>query len=1344
VFAFEGGNGSSSNPYEISNCKQLQSINASNSFETSYELINNIDCSNTVDWNSGKGFKPIGNGTNRFKGRFNGNNYIIKHLYIDRPTKVEVGLFGHTGYKSNIANLSLRKVTIIGDIQVGSLAGDATKSDIDSVSATGNVKNGGGTGGDQNGGLVGRHDRGTINNSYTNVDVTGGDDIGGFIGESGSDSIIRNSYSLGNVSTSADKAALFAAVNRGDTENIYATGSLSGGFQSGGLIGFNAGNINDGYWNTEVSGFDTSDGGTGLPTSNMTGNSAPSNMSGLDFTNTWESVEASDSDTVEDGYPIIQSLDRTYQLGARGISYPPEFDSESVIPDSFYIDDSLSYSAYASDPNTNIQNISLTVYQDGSQVYSDTVSSSSNTWSDVYSAQEGKIEAEFTATDDAGASTTETITRTLSESSPVSPTINSPDGSEKNVEEISYDVSTSSDGDDNLGESLTVTVFEDGVQVGQHTGVTEGNSVSGSYTSSNTGTHTFEAKVTEEDDSQTASSSVSYDVSNFQPKISGVEFIDDRQASVTDLNFTLNDEGEQDISDFNGLTSSKVFSNSTLRSAISLPFSSTVNVTDSSGVSSGNLELDLSESESDISQSNSFQATEDAQRIEKTVNISNNVDESIDYELMTDLEGTAVQGQTFTGSISGNSKVSETSVTESDWITQSYSSLKEDNSSQHDLQSQYVFKRKNLTNSGQYNFSSVNVTDPVSDGDEKTTGICRNCGTRNPDIGGYSTVSEDYNFSVEWIENQGESSYRKYSASSFNHTVSGQKIVNQTQLYLTNTASAPHASAFKLHDVNISSTCGRTSLVDVPPASFPSTVTTDCNRVNYTGDWIASSSSSEKVDESYSHDVDSQGLYKSKSLTEEGGYNWSDVSVPAPDLSGSCVNCGLRNVDLSNGSTRTEYFNSTGDWIENEKNQSTQYVSGDVILGDGISSEYTARQDVEVTNVRSSESFQVDLGKLVSDIPGCSLQNSSTQSVPADSVSSFDFQKSCNPGQHINRTPVRKTETSDSFKYEIEFGFEINSNVTDEKETEYAVKSDWVDNWNSRDPTETEAVVDGSGKDIEVDERIIDGTEYIIFQIGDNHTNSSIHTGTHSASLTYYESKETGSTSGGGSTSTGGGSLLVGGSSETTVDENNGSRFSWSVSAITSSDAQSFQIQGYPGDTFEKYVVVRNRGDSNVTLDISCVSESGACSYVDTSVDRVVLNRNSFSEKEVKVSGRVPVNVSEFGDRFSFGIRVTDPDWNGTSSSSESVSFVDFTVSNSPFVGRALDAAFKVVEVRTFESPFEEGSDLPYPFIFVPLFWAVLAWTGISLGEWLVADRKYSNLKIGVTLLVFLVLFLLL
>lgn len=480
--AFAGGSGTSSDPYEISTCQQLQDMNTD--LDAYYELVNDIDCSGTSSWNSQKGFDPVG----IFDGNLDGNNYVINDLYIDRPGESPVGLFYQLDGGGTITNIGLKNVTVTGDSEVG--------------------------------GLVGAN-FGYINKSFVSGKITGKDrQAGVLVGYNYNGDNISNSYSFGSADAVYQVGGLVGR-NDGAVYTSYSTATPSADDLVGGLIGFESGGlVNDSYWDTEESGQDSSYGGTNLTTSEMIGGSATSNMN-FDYSTIWETVKASDSDVGSDGYPILQSLDRSEQLDLV-VNEPPVLDSTGVSPDPFYIGDSLSYSASASDSDGTVENISLTVFQNGSQVYSNTVSSSSNTWGDVHVAQEGSVDARFVATDNEGGSTTEWINKTLSDSSPANPSINLPDSSTKNEETISYDLSISSDGDDKLNEQVDVVLKEDGSQVGSHTVIT--GRVSGSYTTSGEGSHTFTADVVETDDGQSSSSSVSYSVDFISPTVDSISF----------------------------------------------------------------------------------------------------------------------------------------------------------------------------------------------------------------------------------------------------------------------------------------------------------------------------------------------------------------------------------------------------------------------------------------------------------------------------------------------------------------------------------------------------------------------------------------------------------------------------------------------------------------------------------------------------------------------------------------------------------------------------------------------------------------------------------------------------
>ena len=106
VAAFAGGDGSPATPYKITNCDQLQEV--TNNLSANYVLANDVDCSDTVNWNfeegAFRGFAPIGwefNGEPPFIGTFDGQGHKITDLFINGPMAPApwnaphyVGLFG--------------------------------------------------------------------------------------------------------------------------------------------------------------------------------------------------------------------------------------------------------------------------------------------------------------------------------------------------------------------------------------------------------------------------------------------------------------------------------------------------------------------------------------------------------------------------------------------------------------------------------------------------------------------------------------------------------------------------------------------------------------------------------------------------------------------------------------------------------------------------------------------------------------------------------------------------------------------------------------------------------------------------------------------------------------------------------------------------------------------------------------------------------------------------------------------------------------------------------------------------------------------------------------------------
>lgn len=86
---FAGGVGTEDNPYLIEDIEDLSAIR--NNLGAYYRLISNINM-NIYPYNEGAGWDPI----DGFYGTLDGDGYIISNLYINRPDRDGVGLFGMT------------------------------------------------------------------------------------------------------------------------------------------------------------------------------------------------------------------------------------------------------------------------------------------------------------------------------------------------------------------------------------------------------------------------------------------------------------------------------------------------------------------------------------------------------------------------------------------------------------------------------------------------------------------------------------------------------------------------------------------------------------------------------------------------------------------------------------------------------------------------------------------------------------------------------------------------------------------------------------------------------------------------------------------------------------------------------------------------------------------------------------------------------------------------------------------------------------------------------------------------------------------------------------------------
>jgi len=278
----------------------------SSSMNGYYALGSNIDASDTLNWNSGAGFTPIGSLALPFTGTFDGLGHTITGLHINRPV-ADVGLFSSAGPTSLIQNVGL----IGGHVTGASSAGGLVGSNYGAVHHTYNT--GSVSGATSLGGLMGSNTGAfaIVTNSYATGNVTGTSSLGGLMGSNtGTVSIV---FATGNVTGTSSIGGLMGS-NTGAVSYAYATGNIDGTSSVGGLMGSNTGIVTqtyatglvdgdstvgplagssttalaDSYWNSDSWGSAGLHAGNPLTTAQMhNSNSFP----GWDFANIWISYD---------------------------------------------------------------------------------------------------------------------------------------------------------------------------------------------------------------------------------------------------------------------------------------------------------------------------------------------------------------------------------------------------------------------------------------------------------------------------------------------------------------------------------------------------------------------------------------------------------------------------------------------------------------------------------------------------------------------------------------------------------------------------------------------------------------------------------------------------------------------------------------------------------------------------------------------------------------------------------------------------------------------------------------------------------------------------------------------
>ena len=203
--------------------------------ETSYFLLNDIDCTDTNNWNEGAGFIPVGSPKQPFIGSFDGAGYAITGLYIDRPKFKEIGIFG-TATNADIHDVTLKNFNITGKENVAAIVGQVSRSEIYNV----NIQNLTLEGQKYTGAATGSANKVNFNKVYTESKIRGARFTGGLIGFA-NEVVINESYTYGIFTSDRVLGGLIGQAKDSKVISSYSNSITVASRQVGGLIGVLAG-----------------------------------------------------------------------------------------------------------------------------------------------------------------------------------------------------------------------------------------------------------------------------------------------------------------------------------------------------------------------------------------------------------------------------------------------------------------------------------------------------------------------------------------------------------------------------------------------------------------------------------------------------------------------------------------------------------------------------------------------------------------------------------------------------------------------------------------------------------------------------------------------------------------------------------------------------------------------------------------------------------------------------------------------------------------------------------------------------------------------------------------------
>lgn len=223
---FSGGDGSASNPYQITTKAQLLTVK---NFSTSnFMLMNNIDFTGDPSYNA--------HIITSMNGNFNGSGHTISNIVLEGS----ISFFGVIASTSTVSNLHIRNISFTHNEYSGATARTQNQNHAPFVYAnSGSIVNSSFVSSSTMGGYTNVSgfvltNNGTIRNCYVNTDVStiasynisgtwfAGRSATGFVHTNTNTGVVENCYFIGSVNTGDYSTGAFALSNAGTIKNSFS------------------------------------------------------------------------------------------------------------------------------------------------------------------------------------------------------------------------------------------------------------------------------------------------------------------------------------------------------------------------------------------------------------------------------------------------------------------------------------------------------------------------------------------------------------------------------------------------------------------------------------------------------------------------------------------------------------------------------------------------------------------------------------------------------------------------------------------------------------------------------------------------------------------------------------------------------------------------------------------------------------------------------------------------------------------------------------------------------------------------------------------------------------------